>query len=331
MGLFYSAWYNKTLRITSRWTGGHGTSATIPSKWENIGDPFGYEVPGAICIVSTSIKLVWYFRCNRAAAATSIPRARRALNRIRETTLLFAIPLLITLLSMGPTYRVPVASYVSRIDYVSLFLSLSLLLANPIIAFLFQCSLAAEVKSADTKSWWGAPGPSRESATATWASSRKRRTSTNYAREFSLCARTGDLFKRKTSVVIRRLYMFHEGAMSVRVTLTFRFLENSVTVFLLAFLFHFPLAPRGIFRHEKNAWSFLSLVALRINFKNVPERALSRNSLRSLIALIVTPGEKIRGAVIKECLPRLAIFVIVKKFLPAAVAHLKSALAPLSL
>lgn len=107
--------------------------------------------------------------------------------------------------------------------------------------------------------------------------------------------RTGDLFKRKTSVVIRRLYMFHEGKTSVRVTLTFRFVENFVTVFslLLLLLFHFLLlAPREIFRHEKNARSFLSLLALHINFKNVRECAPSWNSLRSLIALIVTSEKR---------------------------------------
>lgn len=55
--------------------------------------------------------------------------------------------------------------------------------------------------------------------------------------------RTGDLFKRKTSVVIRRLYMFHEGKTSVRVTLTFRFVENFVTVFSLLLLLLLLLLP----------------------------------------------------------------------------------------
>lgn len=67
----------------------------------------------------------------------------------------------------------------------------------------------------------------------------------------SLYARTGDLFKRKTSVVIRRLYMFHEGKTSVRVTLTLRFVEKFRDglrlLFLLVFLFHFLLAPRENF------------------------------------------------------------------------------------
>jgi len=87
--------------------------------------------------------------------------------------------------------------------------------------------------------------------------------------------------------------MFHEGKTSVQVTLTFRFVENFVTVFFLFFLFHFLLAPRKIFRYEKNIRSFLSLLALYINF-NVRECTLSRNSLLSLIVLIVTSREKIR-------------------------------------
>lgn len=101
------------------------------------------------------------------------------------------------------------------------------------------------------------------------------------------------------------------GSTSVRVTLTFRFVENSVTVFclfFLVFLFHFLPAPREIFRHEKNARSFLSLVALRINFQNVREtRAVAELSAELNRANCDVGERNTRRYIIKKCLPHLAI------------------------